>query len=91
VNRAEFVDAVATRTGLSATDTDKALTGILDQFAEVVSGDDKLTISGWLTVSRGHRAAREGRNPSTGETIQIPATNVAKISAGKKLKDAANS
>jgi DNA-binding protein HU-beta len=89
MNRNEFVAAVAERSGLSAGDADKALTAMLDELSRVVSSEDKLTIPGYLTVQRAHRAARSGRNPQTGEVVQIAATNVPKISAGAKLKAAA--
>jgi DNA-binding protein HU-beta len=90
MNRSEFVAAVAERSGLSQADTDKALNAMLDEIGRVVSHDgEKLTIPGYLTIQRAHRAARNGRNPQTGEVVQIKATNVPKISAGAKLKAAA--
>ena len=89
MNRSEFVAAVAERSGLSTADADKVLTAMLDELGRVVSSEDKLTIPGYLTVQRAHRAARNGRNPQTGEVVHIAATNVPKISAGAKLKAAA--
>ncbi|NDD26245.1 MAG: integration host factor, partial [Actinobacteria bacterium] len=53
-----------------------------------VAAGGKVTIPGWLSVQKGHRAARVGRNPQTGATIQIPASNTVKVSAGAKLKAA---
>lgn len=89
MNRSEFVAAVAERSGLSQSDTDKALSAMFDEISRVVSSDEKLTIPGYLTIQKAHRAARNGRNPQTGEVVHIAATSVPKISAGAKLKAAA--
>jgi DNA-binding protein HU-beta len=86
MNRSEFVAAVAEKSGVSQADADRVLNAMLDEIGRVVSSDDKLTIPGYLTIQRAHRAARNGRNPQTGEVVQIAATNVPKISAGAKLK-----
>ena len=90
MNRKELLSAIATKTGLSQTDADK----VLDAFQEVVfdvvaTGDDTLTLPGFLKFEQGARSAREGRNPATGETIQIAASKTAKVTAGSKLKAAA--
>jgi DNA-binding protein HU-beta len=90
MTRADLVKAMAESTGLSQADVDKVLNAFLDEVTSVVSkGGEKLTIPGYLTFERGHRNARSGRNPSTGETIQIAAANTAKVSVGSKLKAAA--
>jgi DNA-binding protein HU-beta len=89
MNRSEFVAAVAGRTGMSQSDVDKVLTAMFDEISEVVAGDSKLTIAGYLSVERSFRNARTGRNPQTGEPVDIPATYTAKVSAGSKLKAAA--
>jgi DNA-binding protein HU-beta len=89
MNRSEFISAVAEKSGLSQTDTDKVLNAMLEEISRVVSSEDKLTIPGYLTIQRAHRNARNGRNPQTGEVVHIQATNVPKISAGAKLKAAA--
>jgi len=90
MNRKELLSAIATKTGLSQTDAEK----VLDAFQEVVfdvvaTGDDTLTLPGFLKFEQGARSAREGRNPATGETIQIAASKTAKVTAGSKLKAAA--
>ena len=90
MNRKDLLSAIATKTGLSQTDADK----VLDAFQEVVfdvvaKGDDTLTLPGFLKFEQGARSAREGRNPATGETIQIAASKTAKVTAGSKLKAAA--
>jgi len=89
MNRSEFVAAVAERSGLTQGEADKALDAMLEEISRIVSGEDKLTIPGYLTIQRAHRNARNGRNPQTGEVVQIAATDVPKISAGSKLKAAA--
>ncbi len=89
MNRIEFVSAVAQRTDMAPPDVDKVLAGMLDEISGVVSGDGKLTIPGYLTFERSARSARTGRNPQTGEPVDIPATHVAKVSVGSKLKAAA--
>ena len=89
MNKSELIDAIAAKTGLSKMDVG----GVLDGFAEVAYGavgsGDKITIPGFLSIEQTYRSARTGRNPQTGATIQIAATNAAKVSAGSKLKAAA--
>jgi DNA-binding protein HU-beta len=86
MNRSELVAAVAAETG----HTQAAVNGVLDAMFTVVTGElkkgTKVTIPGWVAFERTYRAARTGRNPQTGATIQIAATNSVKVSAGSKLK-----
>jgi DNA-binding protein HU-beta len=87
MNKSELVDAIADRSGVSKSDVDAALKGLFEVVAQTVSkGGDKITIPGFISFEQGHRAARTGRNPQTGESIQVAATNTVKISAGSKLK-----
>ena len=87
-NRSELVAEVAEKAGT----TNAAVNGVLDAlfqvFEESVSAGEKITIPGWLAVERIDRAARTGRNPQTGESIDIAASNGVKLSAGSKLKAA---
>ncbi|HST71543.1 MULTISPECIES: HU family DNA-binding protein [Kocuria] len=87
-NRSELVAEVAEKAGT----TNAAVNGVLDAlfqvFEESVSAGEKITIPGWLAVERTDRAARTGRNPQTGETIEIPAGHGVKLTAGSKLKAA---
>jgi DNA-binding protein HU-beta len=89
LNRNEFVAEVAAESGQSTA----VVGGVVDAFfavlAKSVGQGTKVAIPGWLTVEQNHRAARTGRNPQTGEAIQIAASNGVKISAGTKLKAAA--
>ncbi len=87
MNKSELVDAIASRTDVSKSDVDDTLRGLFEVVAGVVAkGDEKITIPGFLSFEQSHRAARTGRNPQTGEAIQVAATNTVKISAGSKLK-----
>jgi DNA-binding protein HU-beta len=90
MTRKELIALIAEKAGTSQTDADSVLTAFQDVVFEVVAdGSDKLTLPGFLTFEQGARSAREGRNPQTGETIQIAATKTAKVTAGSKLKAAA--
>ncbi len=90
MNRKELVGAVAEKAGVSANDADRVLAAFQDVVFDVVAkGEDKLTIAGFLAFEQTTRAARQGRNPSTGESIDIPASKAAKVTAGTKLKAAA--
>jgi Bacterial nucleoid DNA-binding protein len=85
MNRSELVAAVAAETG----HTQAAVNGVVDAIFDVVTSElkkgTKVSIPGWLSFERTHRAARMGRNPQTGAAIQIAASNSVKVSAGSKL------
>src|SRR5919201_2077079 len=90
MNRSELVAALADRAEVTRKDADAVLAAFAETVGEVVAkGDEKVTIPGFLTFERTHRAARTARNPQTGEPINIPAGYSVKVSAGPKLKDAA--
>ena len=89
LNKTELVAKIAASTGQSQATVDAVLGGLFDTLAESVGSGTKVSIPGWLAVERTHRAARTGRNPQTGATIDIPAGYSVKISAGSKLKAAA--
>ena len=90
MNKAELVEAIAKRT----TSTKAAVETTLDALMETVTGTlskgDSVALVGFGTFSVSKRAARKGRNPATGAEIKIPASKVAKFSAGAKLKKAVN-
>ena len=87
MTKTELVAAISDATGVAKTDVEKVLKGFEDEVQEVVvAGTDKLTLPGFLSFERTRRAARTGRNPQTGETIQVPAANAVKVTAGSKLK-----
>jgi len=86
MNRSELVAAVAAESGLSQADVNRVVDGLFSTLSSSLASGTKVSIPGWLSVERTARAARQGRNPQTGEAIQIAASNGVKISAGSKLK-----
>lgn len=89
LNKNDLVAAIAAESGQSQA----AVAGVVDSFFNVVAksvgSGTKVSIPGWISFERTHRAARAGRNPATGATIQIAASNGVKVAAGSKLKAAA--
>lgn len=90
MNKSELIDLIATRAEISKSSAGDALEAVLDGVTGSLKKGDSVTLVGFGTFSVGHRAARDGRNPRTGETIKIKASNLAKFKAGKALKDALN-
>jgi DNA-binding protein HU-beta len=91
MNRSELVAALSERAEVTRKDADAVLAAFAEVVGETVAkGDEKITIPGFLTIERTHRAARTARNPQTGEPIDIPAGYSVKVSAGSKLKQAAS-
>ncbi|MBP3223077.1 MAG: HU family DNA-binding protein [Actinomycetaceae bacterium] len=89
INRADIVAQIAEKTGLTKADADRALGAFQDILVNSVKEGTQVKLTGFLTVERVERAARKGRNPRTGEEIQIPAGFGVKVSAGSSLKKAA--
>ena len=90
MTKSELIDAISSSTDVSKVDVGKVLDAFYDEAVKVVqSADAKLTIPGFLSIEQTQRKARKGRNPATGEEIDIPAGTGAKITAGSKLKKAA--
>ena len=85
MNRSELVSAAAERAGTSASAMDAALHAIQDVVTDALTKGEKVTIPGFATLETVQRSAREGRNPATGEKMQIPARTAVKISAGTAL------
>ena len=88
--KAEFVKAISDKIDMRQTDLDKALGGILDQLKAILAKGESIAFLGFGKFEVSERAARDGRNPQTGETIKIPASKAVKFSAGQVLKDAVN-
>jgi DNA-binding protein HU-beta len=88
LNKSELVEAVAKHTGESQAAVNRIVDSLFEAIAKEVAAGGKVTIPGWLSVEKGHRAARTGRNPQTGAAIEIAAANTVKVSAGSKLKAA---
>ena len=90
MNKNELVAAVAAGADLSKADAGKAVDSVFDAVSDALKGGDEVRIVGFGTFSVASRAASTGRNPRTGETIQIKASKQPKFKAGKGLKDAVN-
>ena len=90
MNRKELVAAVAEQADLEQKTVDAVLRALQSTLEDAASKNEKVSVPGFFSLSVGRREAREGRNPSTGETIQIAAANTVKLTAGSALKDAAN-
>ena len=90
MNKNDLVAAVSTETGLSKTDSANAVDSMLDSISSALKSGSEVRLVGFGTFSVAHRRASEGRNPRTGERIQIPASKQPKFKAGKALKDAVN-
>jgi DNA-binding protein HU-beta len=88
MNKAELVDEIAAKAEVTKKEADRVLSAAIDAIMETVSSGDKVTLVGFGTFEARQRQAREGRNPSTGQPIKIPATTVPAFSAGKGFKDA---
>lgn len=88
MSKREFVEAVAENAGLTKKDADAAVKAVTQVIIEQVAAGDKISLVGFGTFESGTRAARQGRNPQTGEPIDIPETKVPKFKPGKAFKDA---
>ena len=90
MNKSELVDAVANAAELSKSDAARAVDGVIGAITQALKSGDQVTVVGFGTFLVRKREARAGRNPRTGETIQIKASKVPAFKAGKALKDAVN-
>jgi len=90
LNKNDLIAAVAASTELSKADSTKAVDGVLEAVMGSLKEGNEVRLVGFGTFSVAARAASTGRNPRTGEAIQIPASNQPKFKAGKALKDAVN-
>ncbi|OPX88670.1 MAG: DNA-binding protein HU [Pelotomaculum sp. PtaB.Bin104] len=87
MNKAELISNVAEKTELTKKDSEKAVVAILDTIGEALAKGDKVQLVGFGTFEIRERAARKGRNPQTGEEINIDAARVPVFKAGKALRD----
>ena len=90
MTKAELVTSIAEKTGLTKKDSEKALAAFVDTVTETLAKGDSIQLVGFGTFEVSERAAREGRNPQTGETMEIKASKTPKFKAGKALKDMMN-
>jgi Bacterial nucleoid DNA-binding protein len=91
MNKAEFVASVAEKATLSKAQAGEAVDAVINTIAEALKAGGDVRLPGLGTFAVSQRKATTGRNPATGATIQIPARNVPKFTAGKGLKDAVSS
>ena len=85
MNKADLVNSISEQTGLTKTKSNQVLDAITSVIAETLSKGEKVTLVGFGTFTTTDRNARKGRNPKTGEVIEIPAKRVAKFKAGSEL------
>lgn len=90
MNKSELIDQIAKSADMSKAAAARALDAAVEAVQGALKKDDMVTLVGFGTFYVGKRAARNGRNPRTGETIKIKAAKVPKFRAGKTLKDAVN-
>lgn len=87
MNKTDLINKVAESTGLKKKDAELAVNGVFDAIEEALASGDKVQIIGFGTFETRQRSARSGRNPQTGETINIPASTIPAFKPGNKLKD----
>lgn len=90
LTKSDLITAVAAQTGSTAKDVATVLGGFEDVVVANVAKGEKVVMTGFLTFDRTNRAARAGRNPQTGETIQIKASKSPKVAAGAAFKKVVN-
>ena len=91
MNKNDLISSVAEASGLTKADAGRAVDGVFDSIASALASGDDVRIVGFGSFSVANRAASTGRNPRTGEEIQIPASKQPKFKAGAPLKSAVNS
>jgi DNA-binding protein HU-beta len=87
MNRNQLVSNIAEKTGLTKKDVETVVTGLVEEITDALKKGEKVQFVGFGTFETRERASRSGRNPQTGETIQIPATVVPAFRPGNKLKE----
>ena len=90
MNKNDLISAVADSSGLSRSDATKAVEGVFDSIGAALKGGDEVRLVGFGTFSVAKRKASTGRNPRTGEAMEIKASSQPKFKAGKTLKDSVN-
>ena len=90
MKKAELVEAIAEKTGLTKADATRALDATFEVITKALKDGERVPVAGFGTFNVSKRKAREGRNPQTGETVKIPARKAVTFKAGTALKDAVN-
>ena len=88
MNKTQLIEAIANESGVTKADASRVLDIFMVTVTDALKSGDQVVLPGFGSFSTGNRAARTGRNPQTGATIQIKASRVAKFKAGKALKEA---
>lgn len=91
MNKTDLIDAISAKAEISKKDAETALKATIESIEEALKNNEKVVLVGFGTFSVKERAARTGRNPSTGKTIKIAASKAPAFKAGKELKDIVNS
>ena len=90
MNKTQLIDVVANKSGLKRKEAEVAVNSVIAAIEEALVAGEKVQLVGFGTFETSERAAREGRNPQTGETMMISASKTPKFKAGKALKDMMN-
>lgn len=90
MKKSEMIEAIANSTGVTKADAEKVFNATFDLFKDELSKGEKVSVAGFGVFKISERAAREGRNPQTGETIKIAASKSVSFKAGTALKDEVN-
>ncbi|MCY3998088.1 MAG: HU family DNA-binding protein [Flavobacteriaceae bacterium] len=90
MKKSELVDAIAGDAGITKSQANAALDSVFSNITSAISNGQRVTILGFGSFSKSHRPARKGRNPQTGQEIDIPAQNVARFTSSANLKKSLN-
>ena len=91
MNKKELITSISETSGLNKVDSERALNAVISCLTDVLAKGDSIVLPGFASLSVKERAARTGRNPSTGQPIDIPASTAVSFKTGTKLKEAINS
>lgn len=88
MNKSELIEAIAQGSGVTKADANRVIDVFMSTITDVLKAGDQIGLTGYFSLSVGHRAERKGRDPRTGKEIQIKASRVVKFKTGKLLKEA---
>lgn len=91
MNKKELIDAISEKSNWTKADSGRALNTVISCLTDLLAEGDSIVLPGFASISVKKRAARQGRNPSTGKAMHIKAKNVVSFKVGKKLREAINS
>lgn len=90
MKKKELIDAISATAGLTKKDAENALNAVMSSITDLLAKGDSIVLPGFVSISVKKRAARKGRNPTTGAPLNIPAKKIVSFKAGTKLKEAVN-